>query len=231
MSFMNKKFATLGLFFLTIVILAGCANKNVVGHESLANDENFFIGRAFYLEDRAMAKNKTFLQAIGVDEWLVQDITLCFSDGSPEKICKKFGEYTIRVEKHKDNQFALLSFKSKAKTIRFTDIHISAAGRTNFHYSLKNPPEIEINGKGNTYYIGDLLLYLKGDADKDKIPQLSMGIFNKIGETGKTFARVTKLDHAVNVKAMPFKLKGTKYRATRTDLVRKVTPVFYLKPR
>lgn len=228
---MNGKSATLGLLFLALVILAGCANKNVVGHESLANDENFFIGRVFYLEDRALAKNKTFLQTIGVDEWLVEDITLCFSDASPEKICKKFDEYSIRLEKHKDNQSALLSFKSKAKTIRFTDIHISAAGRTNFHYSLVNPPEIKISEKGSNYYIGDFLLYLKGDADKDKIPQLSMGTFNKIGAVGKSFARETKLDHAVKVKAKPFNLKGTKYRATRTDVVRKVTPVFYFKPR
>lgn len=228
---MSGKSATLCLFFLALVILAGCANKNVVGHTGLANDENLFIGRAFYLEDRALAKNKTFLQAIGVDEWLIQDITLCFSDGSPEKICKKFGEYTIRLEKHKDNQFALLSFKSKAKTIRFTDIHLSAAGRTNFIYTLENPPEIKIDGKGSTYYIGDLVLYLKGDADKDKIPQLSMGTFNKIGEVGKSFARATKLNHAVKVTARPFNLKGTKYRATRTDVVRTVTPVFYFKPR
>lgn len=217
--------------FLTIVALTSCAGSNVVGHKDLAPDENIFIGRVFYLEDRALAKNKTFLQSIGVDEWYIKDITLCFSDGNTEKICSEFSEYSIRLEKHKDNRSALLTFKSKAKTIRFTDVHLSAAGSTDFTYAFINPPQITVSGKGGSYYLGDLVIYLKGDADKDKIPRLSITAVNKTQEAGKIFSQATRLDHDVRVTAKPFNLKGAKYKATRTDVVRHTIPVIYFKPR
>lgn len=230
----TKKYHSLSLVLTVLIIqfLHGCTSVTHAGYQDLQENENLYVGRAFFLDDVQLAKgkDKTFMQALGVDAWFVKDYTLCFDDGRPEKICQKFSAYLTALSKHKNNSNALLTFKSPAKSITLDSIFVESAGHSSYLYTFEKPPKITTQDKTNqAFYIGDFVLYLEGSKKKDDYPKLVFKTINKMKDTGKIFAHETRLKGQVSVMANPFILSDTKYTVKKTERI--YTPTYMYIPK
>jgi hypothetical protein len=211
-------FVKLVFSILIIVLINGCSHQPAPSINTLPPDENIFVGRIHYIDDANLTKNKSFLQKMGIEKWRLESYKLCFNDG--QDICRNFKTSSTNISKHENNATGLIAFNSRAKTIKIKSIEF-IADNTSFQYDFITSPQIQIDNTEQVYYIGDFLVYLDGsDETDDTIPKLNMISSYKIRDTGKIYAKSSKLNGRVKIIPLLFNLReGITVKGLRTNTI------------
>jgi hypothetical protein len=151
------------ILLLCLVLLGGCAGR--ADYSALEGRENVVVTRIAFKRavDEKSEQEKNILQKLNIDgnEWNIDTVHVCFSDGLKES-CTKQDEFDIRMNRYNRKRAKAITFKTPGQSLALTRI-VLLGRRDTYGFKFSPPPKVIFSNSGGIYYIGDILINVVED--------------------------------------------------------------------